>query len=86
MAEWLAAATVLLGFIFAMPAIYRALRRSAAREGWRPLALALGVTFSNLLDPAKRQATEEIDRRRNIAASRRRNGRSPPGEQGLHPS
>lgn len=66
--EWIAAVAVLAGTLMALPFLLPAWRRSA-RAGVGGVMLGIGVAFSNLLDPAKRAATEELDKRKEIAGA-----------------
>lgn len=65
----LAVALVLLT-VAAMPWVWRRTRRSLGADG-AAFVLGLGALFSNLLDPARKAATEERDKRRDASMAER---------------
>lgn len=60
MTQWLIALGLVVAFLAAMPWILRWVKTSGGKGRMGGVALALGVAFSFLFDPAKAEAMETI--------------------------
>lgn len=58
--QWLAVLGLILAFLAAMPLLLRWVKTSGGKGRMGGVALALGVAFSFLFDPAKAEAMENI--------------------------
>jgi hypothetical protein len=59
--EWISAGSIVIGVIAVIPATLRWGRRNA-KSNAAGFMLGIGAIFAFLFDPAKAQATEELDR------------------------
>lgn len=60
MIQWLIALSLMLAFLAAMPHLLRWVKTSGGKGRMGGVALALGIAFSFLFDPAKAEAMENI--------------------------
>ncbi len=60
MIQWLIALGLVLAFLATMPLLLRWVKTSGGKGRMGGVALALGVAFSFLFDPAKAEAMENI--------------------------
>lgn len=68
MTEWLLCAAVVVAMVVLMP---RAVRYSRRSRGMRSGGMAIGAALNGFYDPARKVATEEIERQREIGDSAR---------------
>ncbi|MBO9622748.1 MAG: hypothetical protein J7500_08545 [Sphingomonas sp.] len=61
MTEWLVAIVLIVGFLAAMPWIVRWAKSSGGKGRMGGVAMALGLAFSAFLDPAQREAMENVE-------------------------
>lgn len=63
--DWLLALAVFIGLMCLMPAAIRAVRRSTRGKGrMAGAALAIGLAFSTIFDPAQAAAIETMKKKR----------------------
>ena len=70
MIEWLVALGLDMAFLATMPWLLRWMRTAGGKGKMGGVALALGVAFSFLFDPAKAAAMENVDGQKRRASAR----------------
>jgi hypothetical protein len=74
--EWIGAGLILIIVIATIPATLRWGRRNAKGNA-AGLMLGIGAMFSALFDPAKAQATEELDRTKRTGGQKQQEASDP---------
>jgi hypothetical protein len=74
--EWIGAGLILLGVIATIPTTLRWARRNA-KSHVAGLMLGIGAMFASLFDPAKAQATEELDRTKRTGGNKQQGAGEP---------
>jgi hypothetical protein len=64
--EWVIFFTILGLTIIAFPAVLRFSKSSAIKGTAGSMVMALGMAFSGLLDPAKRESVENLEKEKDI--------------------
>jgi hypothetical protein len=74
--EWVSAGVILIAVLAIIPATLRWGRQNAKGNA-AGFMLGIGAMFSALLDPAKAQATEELDRTKRTGGNRQQQAGDP---------
>jgi len=67
--EWLLAAAVLVGFLALLPRLLRRTKPASRKLGGSGVMVAFGMVFAMLFDPKAVQATEQIQKLKEIGDS-----------------
>ena len=76
--EWIAAAAIVLLFLLLLPVMLRRTKAVQRKSGGSGVTIAIGMVFAMIFDPKASQATEIIQRKKDI-------GDSEEGESGEKP-
>jgi hypothetical protein len=67
--EWLVAAAVLIGFLALLPLMLRQTKPTSRKFAGSGVVIGLGMVFAMIFDPKAVQATEEVQKAKEICDS-----------------